>query len=375
MRIALTLAGTDRGRSGLGVYLASILPSLARAIASAGGELLVAGTAADLDAYAPALAADLAAGLFTTATLPPGLDRPGPSALWHLTCFAPWAARRGARLVLLPAANRRLAVGLLPCVAVVHDLAAQMVRGKYDALRTFYGQRLVAPALDRAARLVAISGATRDDLCALLDRPPTDVAIVPNGVDADRFRPRPDPAPPSDPYLLYVSRLEHPGKNHLRLLEAYAASAARRSHRLRLVGGDWGGRPLLERAIADLGLAGRVELVGRAPDEALPALTANASAAIMVGLREGFGLPALEALAAGVPVLVADAGALPEVTHPLGVLCDPLDPRSIARGLDRVALDPAVAAEARRLGPAHARRFSWTTAGERLAGICLGAAA
>ena len=178
-----------------------------------------------------------------------------------------------------------------------------------------------------------------------------------------------------EPYLLYVSRLEHPGKNHVRLLEAYARSSARRSHRLLLVGGDWGARSLLERTIASLGLADRVTLAGRAPDGALPVLTARASAALMLGLREGFGLPAIEALACGVPVLVASAGALPEVTAPLGVLCDPLDVDSIARGLDRVVSDPTVGEQARLLGPAHASRFSWDNAGQRLAEICLGAAA
>ena len=373
MRIALTLSGTDAGRSGLGVYLAAILPPLTRSLASLGAELLVAGSPLDLAAYAPALARAASVGSLSTAALPAAVDRPGPGALWHLTRLGPWAERHGCRAVLAPAANRRLPATSLPCVAVVHDLAALLVRGKYDALRTLYARRFVAPALARASRLVAISGATRDDLCRLLDRPASTVPIVSNGVDTSRFHPGVAVDRSADPYLLYVSRLEHPGKNHIRLLEAYARSGARRSHRLVFAGGDWGARPLIERTIASLGLADRVTLAGRVDDDALPALTASASAALMLGLREGFGLPALEALACGVPVLVANAGALPEVTDPLGLLCDPLDIDSIALGLDRV-VDPLVAARARDLGPAHAARFSWERTGHELATLCLGAA-
>lgn len=311
----------------------------------------------------------------TTAALPSWIDQPGPGALWHLTAFGAWAAQRGARAVLAPAANRRVPTGPLPVVAVVHDLAALRVRGKYDALRTAYARRMVLPALARARHLVAISEATRKDLSQLLRRPSSDITVVPNGIDTQRFHPGVTPHESPSPYLIYVSRLEHPGKNHLRLLEAFAVSRASRTHRLILAGDDWGGRALLERTVAERNLTGRVVFAGRVGDDDLPALVAGADAAIMVGLHEGFGLPVLEALACGVPILVATAGALPEVAGPLGARCDPLDVASIARGLDAVCSDEPLRAQARSLGPAHARRFSWDSTAHNLATLCLDAAA
>lgn len=375
MRIALSLAGTDAGQSGLSVYLASILPPLARELALLGHELLIAGSPADLRAYSRTLDACASLPGIRLASLPSWVDRPAPGALWHLGCFGSWAALQGARATLLPAANRRLSAGPLPSVAVVHDLAAHLVQGKYDALRSAYARHLVAPALAGVRRLVAISQATRRDLQQVTGLPESRIELIPNGVDCSRFSPEVAPRNTEDPYIVYVSRLEHPGKNHLRLLQAFARSRSVRSFRLCLAGGDWGARALLEQTAEQLGIKERVRFLGRVEDGALPGLVAGASAAVMLGLREGFGLPVLEALASGVPVLVARAGALPEVAGELGVLCDPLDIDDISRGLDEVCFDPSVRERSRSLGPDHASSFSWDIAGQRLARICLSLAA
>lgn len=375
MRVALSLAGTDAGRSGLGVYLSSILPSLSEELSLRGHQLLIAGSPGDLEAYKNLLLGCVSFPGVLVAALPSWTDLPGPGALWHLGSFGSWAASRGADLALLPAANRRLSVGPIPTVAVVHDLAAHLVPGKFDLLHALYARLLVAPTLARTHRLVAISQATRLDLCRVTGLPQDRIELIPNGVDSSRFSPEVPPHHEDFPYLLYTSRLEHPGKNHLRLLQAFALSRASRSHRLLLAGQDWGALPMLSRAADDLGLRDRVSFLGRVHDDLLPGLVAGASASIMVGLREGFGLPVLEALACGVPVLIARAGALPEVAGSLGVTCDPMAPEDIARGLDEVCFDPAPRELARRFGPPRARSFSWASAGRRLAELCLAEAA
>jgi glycosyltransferase involved in cell wall biosynthesis len=172
------------------------------------------------------------------------------------------------------------------------------------------------------------------------------------------------------PYFLYPSRLEHPGKNHLRLLSAYAASSARSSHQLVLVGADWGAEGLIRAEIQRLGLADRVRLLGYVAEELLPALMSGADAVIAVGLCEGFGLPALEALAAGRPVVAARAGALPEVVGELGILCDPLDSQDMALALARAASDTAFAARVRREGPTYARLRDWERTCDGLLAVC-----
>ena len=371
MRLALTLGGTDHGRSGIGTYVRALLPHLAHACE----RLLVFGTQRELDAYRGELAGA------ERHSIPPTFGGPGPSAVWHAAWAGRAAARAGADVLLLPAANRRVTVGSpIPTVAVVHDLAQLHVRAKYDPLRVLYVRRFVVGALAAATALVAVSGATRSDLADALGLPLDAVRVVLNGVDAARFA----PALPGDarvraararlglslPYLLYLARLEHPGKNHLRLLRAYASSRARGSHALVLAGADWGAGPRIREEIAALGLGDRVRLTGYVDDDLVPGLVAGADGVAMVGLREGFGLPALEALAAGRPVIAARAGALPEVVGDLSAACDPLDEGSIAAAIDRALFDEALRARARDEGPASARRRDWATAAAQLLDAC-----
>ena len=369
-RVALALGGTDAARSGIGVFTRAILPTLASRLAADGGELLVSGTPRDLAAYAVQLR-----GVRTLA-LPAWLDRAGPSAAWHYARFGSFARAHGAEVVLMPAANRRVTgpSSPLPAVAVVHDLAALDVRGKYDALRTSYVRVGVVRGIRAAQRVLAVSEATRAAVGRHTGMAIGAVRVVPNGCDVTRFVPL-DHARAGKPYVLYVSRLEHPGKNHARLLRGFARSSLRSTHDLVFAGEDWGGRVHLETVASQLGLGRSLRFLGRVGDDALPALVANADACVMLGLHEGFGLPVLEAFASGRPVLVARAGALPEIAGPLAALCDPLDESSIAEGLARVASDAKLRARARAEGPAWARGFSWERTSDGLHRACCEVAA
>lgn len=378
MRVAIALAGTDRGRSGLGTYVHAVVPRLAALLSERGGELVALGTRGDLDAYASCL------GAVRERVIPRVCDGAAASAAFHLALVGRFARRAGASVLLLPAANRRATFDVgMPTVAVVHDLAQLHVSEKYDPLRMAYLRALVRGPLRRATELVAISRATRDDLAASLARAPASIRVVPNGVDVARFRPDASAgaraalaaAGFSKPYVLYVSRLEHPGKNHVRLLRAFARAEAARGHELVLAGPAWGGEAVIASEIATLALGDRVRLLGRVSDELVRSLTCGAAAVAMVGLREGFGLPALEALACGTPVLAARAGALPEVTGELGILCDPLDERSIAEGLTKVLSDETHRARVRAEGPVWAALHDWNHTACALLDACAAARA
>ncbi len=363
-RVAMSLGGTDRAGSGIGVCVTELLPRLAAALDRRAIDLTVIGTPAEIAAYPT--------HHLTCHALPAWLDRPGVSAAHAMVRLGSVAASLGAEALLLPAANRRAPLwSAIPTVGIVHDLAQLHVPEKYDPLRMHYLHRWLLPAIGRIDQLVAVSDATRRDLQQAMGR---DAEVVPNGVDVGRFATPPEvrrevPARLGleRPYILYVSRLEHPGKNHLRLVQAFARSGLAERMDLVLAGKDWGAGPLIDAEVGALGLPERVHRLGFVGDDDLPGLVGGAEVVTMVGLREGFGLPALEALAAGRPVVASKTGALPEVVGPWGELCDPYDVDDIRRALERSAGDEVRRRVIATEGPAHAALRDWSVSAERLA--------
>ena len=376
LHVAFALGGTDLGRSGIGTYVREVLPVLISQLTDAGGKLTAFGHPDELEAYAKVLRGAEQESVPVTAS------RPGLNAMWYLTRAGTFAADLGADVLLLPAANRRvIAQCPIPSVAVVHDLAQLRVQDKYDALRMFYFRQVLLRALHRPTRLVAVSGATREDLVGALGIARDRVRVVYNGVNTHVFKYL---APASSrvqsvrwtlglaerPYLLYPARLEHPGKNHVRLLRAFAQSGLAKTHTLALTGADWGAAELVAATIRELRLEAGVKVLGFVAGDQLPALVAGADAILMLGLHEGFGLPALEGLSAGRPVCVANTGALPEVVGELGVQCDPFDEAAIARALVRATHDAGVKERCAAEGPAWAERFTWSQTAKGLLDAC-----
>jgi glycosyltransferase involved in cell wall biosynthesis len=165
-------------------------------------------------------------------------------------------------------------------------------------------------------------------------------------------------------FILYIARLEHPGKNHVRLLEAFARLRADTGlpHKLVLVGSRWNGAEVIEARVRELGLTDAVILPGFVANETLPVLYAAADILVFPSLFEGFGIPLLEAMASGTPVCASDISSIPEVVGDAGLLFDPLDPAAIANALGRILGEPALRAELVARGLARAPLFSWDIA-------------
>jgi glycosyltransferase involved in cell wall biosynthesis len=378
MKLAVSIAGTDRGESGIGTYVREMVPRIARALASRGGTTAVYGTSADLDAYD-----DVLDGV-EPHRLPDVVDAPGASAAYHLGLLPERVRREGSDVLLLPAANRRMPLfARIPMVGVVHDLAQRHVHDKYDPFRMAYFEHVLLPALARAPNLVAVSEATRRDLADALGRDASAIEVVANGVDVERFRAMSTDAARAslaelglalpERYALYVSRLEAPGKNHVRLVEAFARSERLVGHHLVLAGKDWGAREEILRATERHGVADRVHMLGFVPSEAIAPIMAASELVTMVGLFEGFGLPALEALSMGIPVVASSTGALPEVVGPLGALCHPEDVPSMTHALERAAFDVGLRSRVGAEGPAWAAARSWDGSAEALLASCIAA--
>lgn len=253
----------------------------------------------------------------------------------------------------------------VPVVLTVHDLT--LLRA--PELGTPALRRSVRRAAARAAEarlVIADSEATRRDLIELAALPAARIRVVPLGVDA-AFRPvAPPPGRRPAPYLLHVGTIE-PRKNLPRLIEACAplwrGGALRQ--RLVLAGAPGWGSAAVEAAIARHGAGDWVVRLGRVADADLPALYAGADAVLVPSLYEGFGLPLLEALACGAPVIAAAAGALPEVAGDAALLVDPRDAGAWGAAITHLLSDPDLAARLRAAGPRRAAPFTWTRCAEQ----------
>ena len=244
---------------------------------------------------------------------------------------------------------------------VIHDAAALRHPEWYGRAYVAY-QRALLPRLARtAARVITVSEFSRAELIEVLQAPPDRIAVVPNGVD-DRFTPAAD---------------AEAAKAALGLDRPYVLTVGTRIARKNLAGLDRAARAAADHG-ADLVAAGSgrayMQEEGRTPflrplgyvdDDLLPGLYAGAEALVMPSLYEGFGLPVLEAMAAGTPVIAADRAALPETAGGAALLFDPDDPGAAAAALTSVLEDPATAASLAAKGTERARAFTWRASAEQ----------
>lgn len=268
-----------------------------------------------------------------------------------------------------------------PYVVTIHDLnylqgAGIFADSRWRSVRRILltaGYRLELEKVRRARRLIAVSRHTRDSLLAELRVDPRKVTVtyeaagVPETVAADRTVL--DRKGVTAPFFLYVGSA-YPYKNLPRLIDAFAAFRSRvaADFQLVLAGDHEQFEASLKKRAADRGIERHVVFCGPLPEPELAALYEAALAYVFVSLSEGFGLPGLEAMMAGVPVIAARAGSLPEIYGEAAEYCDPGDVESMAAALERVAGDEELRAHLIALGHRRAAEFSWTlTAKQTLA--------
>jgi glycosyltransferase involved in cell wall biosynthesis len=207
--------------------------------------------------------------------------------------------------------------------------------------------------------VLTVSEFSKQEILEWAGLPEEKVLVVGNGVGSE-FSPEGKRHVPGYPYLFYVGNLK-PHKNLQRLLEAFARSGLSGEVRL-LCTGNLDESSL--RLIRDKGLDNCVIFKGIIPDEELPAYYRGALALVFPSLYEGFGLPALEAMACGTPVVTSGITALPEVVGDAAVVVDPYDVESIVWGIRRVVEDSTLREELRRKGLERAKQFSWDRTAE-----------
>ncbi|MBI4184343.1 MAG: glycosyltransferase family 4 protein [Proteobacteria bacterium] len=301
------------------------------------------------------------------------LFEPIPGAvLVHAVAARPFLAELAWEQLVLPRLARRLGVratfslanfGPLLAPRPVVLLSNLLAVGREEhrpGKRLYWGALALMTALSLAtsARAIAVSAFARERL-GFNDRLRRKVTVIPHGVEPVFFVP--GPRPPDEGFLLAVGDL-YVQKNYLALVDAFARIAPRRPGlELKIAGApvDSGYAGAVRRRIAALGLEGRVRLLGRQDRDALIDLYRRAALFVLPSTVESFGMPLLEAMAAGAPVACARASALPEVAGEAALYFDPHDPRQIAAAIERALDEPGLKERLGAAGRARARAFDW----------------
>ena len=386
MKLLVSCIPYDGGKSGISVYVREVV----RELAAQGHELtlLVEPGVAETDIRQPTT--DIKESEAESRPVvgrrpsnvifaPRWTRRAAFSMLWHLFVLPFWIRRhrRAFDGFVICAANRRVCAWYpLPTTATVHDLANFHIPGKYSRLRMFYLAHVLPFFAKRAQHLVAVSGATKADMVRFWHCREEDVTVLYNGVNF-AFQPVDDNRQPttdihpirSQPTsilyplssILYISRIEHPGKNHVRLIEAYGKlpRALAEAHPPVIAGADWKDADIVRAAAAASPHADLIRFTGFVED--IEALWRAAGFYVFPSLFEGFGLSLVEAMARGVPCACSNNGSLGEIAADVAITFDPERVEEIADALLRLVTEPEQDREARvARGMDHVKKFSWS---------------
>ena len=268
----------------------------------------------------------------------------------------------------------------VPTVVTVHDLIPLLLPAYRGSLLARLYTRLVATAARKAEAIITVSQASQRDIVRYLHIPPERIHVTYEAV-GEAFRPvegeaqlaaiRQKYALP-ERYLLYLGGFDQ-RKNLSALLRAFALLVNKQRRARLVVAGRLPGRdsPLFpdpRRLVRELGVEERVTFTGWVPEGDKPALLSGATAFVFPSLYEGFGLPPLEAMACGTPVIASNRSSLPEVVGEGGILVEPTDAKALAEAMEVLLIDDVLRAELRQRALAQAAKFSWKqTALETLA--------
>ena len=295
---------------------------------------------------------------------------PSPNYSIREQIHVPWVLRRerpdvfhAPHYILPTAVGCRSVVTIHDCI---HLMFPQYLP---DRAAYAYARGSMWNAVRKADRILTVSEASKRDILRFFNVPPGKIEVVPNAID-ERFWNVPTEEEIASVreryqlahrYVLYVGNIK-PHKNLVRLIEAFSGLRQLEGFddvKLLIIGDQISKLPALRRAVHSHKLHKQVRFLGYLSDDSLAILYSLASVFVFPSLYEGFGLPPLEAMACGAPVVTSNVSSLPEVTGDAAVLVDPENVESIVDGMRRVLSDPELAQEMRKKGLVRAREFSW----------------
>jgi glycosyltransferase involved in cell wall biosynthesis len=292
--------------------------------------------------------------------------------LWSQLILPKRLSRDGAKILFSPIPEGPIACPV-PTVLVVHDLIPLKFPHDYP-LQWQYFRWFVRPLLRRAKKIIAVSEQTKADLIKDFGISSCQIHVIPGGCAHDVFHSgiSPDSIKRKyqlESYCLYVGNF-HPHKNLPRLIQAFHSLAKNGECQLVIVGKkDPRYSPALQSMVERLGLKSKVVFLGYVPQDDLPGLYAGAEVFILPSLYEGFGLPLLEAMACGVPVIAAKTGAMKEIVETSGMLVDPTEPQEMADAIHKVLTDKSWRERLSYLGLQKSQKYSWRSTAQMVSKV------
>ncbi len=362
MKVGITTYGCDGGKSGISRYVIELIKAMTDQRGDDTIEVLALPEEQGIFAHT---------GNGISETLPPGVPASPPrNILWHLTRLPAIARERKFNVLFCPAANRRLPWRVpIPIVGTIHDFSWLHMSAKYDRFRTVYLTRILPHLMSRLDFALTVSESTRRDILANTTLTDAQIRVTPIAMDHTIYNEntQPDAAVlqrhgiAKAPYLLYVSRIEHPGKNHQTLIRAFEKLCAVGAFdgSLVLAGGDFPGAESVHRLVEASPVRDRIRRLGFVRTEDLPSLFAGAAVFTFPSLYEGFGIPILEAMACGIPVVASNCSSLPEVGGDAVSYFEPTDADGLCTCLQELLNSATLRQQRRAAGIARARAFSW----------------
>ena len=362
MRIGISTSVIQRGKTGIAQYLFALLRGFLRHANE--HEFVLFVLEEDLPLFA------FAKNKMQIVPVSEAFRPPVKDILWHQRALPQLVRDLDIDVLHVPSYRRMLWPRPCPLVATIHDLAPFRVPKKYSASRMFYGRVVARQLAQRQDAVIAISENTAHDVRQFFDVPLKNLHVIHNGLEHERFFAGSREQAQAEmvnrhqlhkPFFLYVARLEHPGKNHVRLISAFNQfkSATGSDWQLVFGGSDWHGAEAVHAAAQQSPFASEIRFLGFVSDQDLPNLYRAADVFVYPSLYEGFGMPPIEAMACGCPVICSTSGSLGEVVGDAAAIVDPRDINSIANQLGLLAVDANVREHFRQAGFARAKQFDW----------------
>lgn len=319
-------------------------------------------------------------GLSNAKIVSPGiiLEKNWQRILWEQLVL-PWQSRDKVDLMHYTDYALPLAVKFVPSIITVHDLSFLIYPETFTKGARLTKQTLIGPSVAKADKIIAVSQNTKNDLIKFFSIASEKIKVIYEGFNQELYAPMDQNEAQAylikkynlmEPFFLYVGTLE-PRKNIPTLVRAYAIVRDRLGNgcpKLVLAGQKGWLYEDIFFSVKELGLTEEVIFTGYVPDEDLPYFYNAAVAFLYPSLYEGFGVPPLEAMACGTPVITSNTSSLPEVVGEGGIMVDPLDVEALVKAMEKVYADQEFREALSKQGLAQASKFTWkATAEETLA--------